>query len=70
LQQYPRKKRTTVTRSGWISICKDSQTKKWGGKQYCKRGDRLVNNQDDVYAVVSKYPISLKTESVTGVARR
>jgi hypothetical protein len=51
LQQYRRKKRTSV-----IAIQLDLDTEgfvyqKWGDTQRCKRGDWLVNNQGDVYSV-------------------
>jgi hypothetical protein len=51
MQQYRRKEQTTV-----IAIRLDLETEgltyqKWGGTQRAKRGDWLVNNQDDVYTV-------------------
>jgi hypothetical protein len=51
LQQYRRKKQTSV-----IAVQLDLETEgfvyqKWGGTQRCKRGDWLVNNQGDVYSV-------------------
>ncbi len=51
MQQYKRKKQTTV-----IAIPLDLDTEgltyqKWGGAQRAKRGDWLVNNQDDIYTV-------------------
>jgi hypothetical protein len=51
MQQYKRKKQTTV-----IAIRLDLDTEgltyqKWGGTQRAKRGDWLVNNQDDIYTV-------------------
>jgi hypothetical protein len=51
LQQYRRKRQTSV-----IAVQVDLDTEgfiyqKWGGAQRCKRGDWLVNNQGDVYSV-------------------
>lgn len=50
MQQYRRKKQTSV-----IAIQLDLDTdgfvyQKWGGTQRCIRGDWLLNNQDDVCA--------------------
>lgn len=51
MQEYRRKKTTSIT-----AIRLDLDTEgfvyhKWGGTQRCKRGDWLVNNQGDVYTV-------------------
>lgn len=51
MQQYRKKKQTSV-----IAIRLDLDTpgfeyQKWGGTQRCKRGDWLVNNQGDTYTV-------------------
>ena len=51
MQEYRRKKRTSV-----IAVRLDLDTEgftyqKWGGTQRCKRGDWLLSNQGDVYTV-------------------
>lgn len=54
MQQYQRKKRTTVTAVRLDLDTEGFTYQKWGGKQRCKRGDWLVNNQGDVYTVDSE----------------
>jgi hypothetical protein len=51
LQEYRRRKRTSVNA---VRLDLDTEGfiyQKWGGTQRCKRGDWLVNNQGDVYTV-------------------
>jgi hypothetical protein len=51
LQEYRRKKRTSVTAVRLDLDTEGFTYRKWGGAQRCKRGDWLVNNQGDVYTV-------------------
>jgi hypothetical protein len=51
LQEYRRKRSTTVTAVRLDLDTEGFVYQKWGGSQRCKRGDWLVNNQGDVYTV-------------------
>jgi hypothetical protein len=51
LQQYRKRKRTSVTAVQLDLDTKGFEYKKWGGVQRCKQGDWLVNNQGDVYTI-------------------
>jgi hypothetical protein len=51
VQQYRRKERTFVTAVRLELNTEGFTYLKWGGTQRCKRGDWLVNNQDDVYTI-------------------
>ena len=54
MQEYRRKKRTSVTA---VQLDLDTEGfvyQKWGGTQRCKRGDWVLNNQGDVYTVDSE----------------
>ena len=51
LQEYRRKKSTTVTAVRLDLDTEGFVYQKWGGLQRCKRGDWLLNNQGDVYTV-------------------
>ena len=51
MQEYRRKKQTTVTAVRLDLETEGFTYEKWGGTQRCKPGDWLVNNQDDVYTV-------------------
>jgi hypothetical protein len=51
LQQYRKKKQTSVTGVQLDLDTKGFEYQKWGSTQRCKRGDWLVNNQGDVYTV-------------------
>lgn len=51
LQEYRRKKRTSVIAVRLDLEIEGFAYQKWGGTQHCKRGDWLVDNQGDVYTV-------------------
>ena len=51
MQEYRRKKLTSVTAVRLDLDTEGFVYQKWGGQQRCKRGDWLVNNQGDVYTI-------------------
>ncbi len=51
MQQYRRKRRTSITAIR-LELDTDGFTyRKWGGIQHCKRGDWIVRKQEDVYTI-------------------
>ena len=51
MQQYRRKQRTAVSAVQLDLATEGFAYQKWGGTQWCKRGDWIVNNESDVYTV-------------------
>lgn len=51
MQQYRKRKQTSVTAVQFDLDTEGFEYKKWGGVQRCKHGDWLVNNQGDVYTI-------------------